>query len=74
MYYLDKTFAENFSQKLLIGDIALVKTEAFSRNILNGIDNAGLGIVKIIHYDNVLARLQKLHNRMRADKSGAARY
>ena len=71
---VDLMRCKHLFQLCSVAHIAAVEGQVLSRDLLHAPQALLVRVAEVIHNDHFIARLKELHNRMRADKTRAARY
>ena len=69
---VDVFFVKKICQGRSVIDIQFVEGRAPAGDLLDPVNDQGFGVIKIVRYDHVIARVQKLHAGMAADKTCSA--
>ncbi len=71
-YGINLVFCEDFIKTLTVTDIAFVEFNILSRNFFDTFYTFALAVAKIIEYNSVISRIEKLNAGVRTDESGTA--
>ena len=69
---IDLFLFEDRCKRRLVQNVRLIECHLFSGDLLHAIQTLLAGITQVIHYNYIVAGLQKLHACVASDKSGAA--